>query len=106
MAGMREGLGKMVFALDTWLMPAIAAGSSSYLVSLCWERLGKSTAPNRRTEVVLAALSFIMGAISAYCRSTLFDPSLENNIIVMFLVGASTTYLWLRLRKYFTIPRN
>ncbi len=104
--GRPEGQAKMIFALDTWLMPAIAAGSSSYLVSLCWERLGKATAPSRRTEVVLAALSFIMGAISSYWRSALFDPSLENNVIVMFVVGASTTYLWLRLRKYFIIPRG
>ncbi len=96
----------MIFALDTWLMPAIAAASSSYLVSLCWERFRNSTAPNWRTEVLLAALSFIMGAISSYYRSALFDPSLENNVIIMFLVGASSTYLWLRLRKYFVIQRG
>lgn len=96
----------MIFGLDTWLMPAIAAASSSYLVSLGWERFRNSTAPSWRTEVVLAALSFIMGAISAYYRSALFDPSLENNVIIMFLVGASSTYLWLRLRKYFVIQKG
>ncbi len=48
----------------------------------------------------LAALSFIMGAICAYYRYTLFKPSLENNVIIMFAVGASTTYVWLLLRKY------
>lgn len=91
----------MFLALDIWLLPAIAAASSSYLVSLIWERLRKATAPAWRTEALLAALSFIMGAISAYYRSAIFDPGLQNNVIVMFLVGASTTYLWLRLRKYF-----
>ncbi len=96
----------MIFALDTWLMPAIAAASSSYLVSLGWERFRNATAPSRRIEVLLAALSFIMGAISSYYRSTLFDPSLENNVIVMFVVGASTTYLWLRLRKYFLFQKG
>lgn len=91
----------MILSLDTWLLPAIAAASSSYLVSLGWERFRTSSAPSGRTEAFLAALSFIMGAISSYFRTTLFDPSLENNVIVMFLAGASTTYLWLRLRKYF-----
>jgi len=91
----------MIFFVDVWLLPAIAAGSSSYLVCLAWERYRNQTAPNGKTEAFLAALSFIMGAISAYYRSTVFDPGLENNVIVMFLVGASTTYLWLRLRKHF-----
>lgn len=91
----------MIFSLDTWLLPAIAAGASSYLVSLLWERLKAETAPSGFTAAFLAALSFIMGAISAWYRDTLFHPSLENNIIIMFLVGASTTWLWLRFRKYF-----
>ena len=90
----------MIFSLDTWLLPAIAAASSSYLVSLGWERFRNTSAPSGRTEALLAALSFIMGAISSYYRSALFDPSLENNVIVMFLVGASSTYIWLRLRRY------
>jgi len=47
-----------------------------------------------------------MGAICAYYRSAMFDPSLENNVIIMFLVGASTTYLWLRLRKYFVACKS
>jgi len=51
-------------------------------------------------EAFLAGLSFIMGAVSAYYRHTVFAPSPENNIIIMFLVGASTTHLWLLLRKY------
>jgi hypothetical protein len=91
----------MIFSLDVWLLPAIASGSSSFLVSLAWERFRNQTAPSGRMGAFLATLSFIMGAISAYYRSTVFDPGLENNVIVMFLVGASTTYLWLRLRKYF-----
>jgi len=91
----------MILALDAWLLPAIAAASSSYLVSLIWERVGRTTAPAWRAEALLAALSFVMGAVSAYFRATIFDTSLQNNVIVMFLVGASSTYLWLKLRKYF-----
>jgi hypothetical protein len=96
----------MIFSVDIWLLPAIAAGSSSYLVSLVWERFRRRTAPTGRMEALLGALSFIMGAISSYYRSTSFGLSLENNIIVMFIVGASTTYLWLLLRKYFTIYKG
>jgi hypothetical protein len=98
----------MIFSLDIWLLPAIAAASSSYLVSLSWERFRKTTAPNWHTEAILAALSFLMGALSSYYRSTEFGFSLQNNVIVMFVVGASSTYLWLRLRKYFTnyVPRR
>jgi hypothetical protein len=91
----------MIFRLETWLLPAIAAASSSYLVSLGWERFRNSTAPSGLMAAFLAALSFIMGAVSSYYREILFHPSLENNVIVMFVVGASTTYIWLRLRKYF-----
>ena len=90
----------MIFSLDTWLLPAIAASSSSYLVCLGWEKLRTPTAPSGLMEVFLAALSFIMGAICASYRHTLFAPSLENNVIIMFLVGASTTYVWLLLRRY------
>jgi hypothetical protein len=99
----------MIFSLETWLLPAIAAGSSSYLVSLGWERFRKPSAPTGMMAGFLAALSFIMGGICAYYRHTLYAPSLENNIIVMFVVGATTTYLWLRLRKYFPgtqMPRS
>jgi hypothetical protein len=96
----------MILSVDIWLLPAIAAGSSSYLVSLIWERLRSETAPSGRMEFLLATLSFIMGAISSYYRSASFGLGLENNIIVMFIVGASTTYLWLRLRKYFMIYRS
>jgi hypothetical protein len=46
----------------------------------------------------LSALSFVMGAISSYYRAGFYSPSLENNIIVMFVAGATTTYLWLLLR--------
>jgi len=92
----------LIFSLETWLLPAIAASSSSYLVCLIWERIKYSTAPNGPLSAFLAILSFLMGAISAYYRHTLFAPSLENNVIIMFLVGASTTYFWLLLRKYFS----
>lgn len=90
----------MIFSLDTWLLPAIAASSSSYLVCLAWERFKSSTAPSRSQSAFLAGLSFLMGAVCAYYRHRVFDPSLENNFIVMFVVGASTTYLWLLLRRY------
>jgi len=90
----------MIFSVDTWLLPAIAASSSSYLVCLAWERFRHNTAPDGLLSAFLAGLSFIMGAICAYYRHMVFAPALENNIIVMFFVGASTTYLWLLLRKY------
>ncbi len=90
----------MVFFIDIWLLPAIAAASSSYLVCLAWERIRNSSAPNGALAGFLAGLSFLMGAICAYYRHTIFAPSLENNVIVMFVVGASTTFFWLLLRKY------
>jgi zinc transporter ZupT len=89
----------MVLGLDVWLMPAIAAGSSSYLVSLCWERLRIETAPSGLMAAFLSALSFIMGGISAYYRYGVYSSTPENNIIVMFVVGASTTFIWLRFRR-------
>ncbi len=90
----------MIFSVDTWLLPAIAASSSSYLVCLAWERIRNSSAPNGMLSAFLAGLSFLMGAICSYYRHTIFDPSLESNVIIMFFVGASTTYFWLLLRKY------
>jgi hypothetical protein len=90
----------MIFSVDTWLLPAIAASSSSYLVCLVWERFRQSTAPDGLLSAFLAGLSFLMGAICAYYRHTLYARSLESNVITMFVVGASTTYFWLLLRKY------
>ena len=48
----------------------------------------------------LFSLSFIMGGISSYFRFKTYGTSLEDNIIVMFIAGASTTFFWLLLRKY------
>jgi hypothetical protein len=90
----------MIFSVDTWLLPAIASSSSSYLVCLAWERIRNRSAPNGLLSAFLAGLSFLMGAICAYYRATRFDQSLENNVIVMFFVGASTTFFWLLLRRY------
>ena len=90
----------MIFAIDVWLLPAIAAGSSSYLVSLLWERFRNATAPSGITAGFLSALSFVMGAISAYFRNAQFSPTLENNVIIMFVAGATTTYGWLLLRQF------
>jgi hypothetical protein len=90
----------MILSIDTWLLPAIAAASSSYLICLAWEKIRNNSAPTGRLEALLAGLSFLMGAISAYYRQTLFSLSLENNVIVMFVVGASSTYFWLLIRKY------
>ena len=87
-------------SLEIWLLPAIAAGASSYLVSLGWEKFRRESAPSGQIAGLLAGLSFIMGAICAYYRHDLFAPSLEGNVIVMFFVGASTTQFWLLLRKY------
>jgi hypothetical protein len=91
----------MLLSLDKWLLPAIAAASSSYLVCLGWERFRTNSAPSGLMSGFLAGLSFVMGAISAYYRDAIYSPSLENNIIIMFTVGATTTYFWLLLRKYF-----
>jgi hypothetical protein len=90
----------VILALEIWLLPAIAAGASSYLVSLGWERFRKCSAPSGFMAGFLVVLSFIMGAICAYYRHRLFAPSPESNVIVMFTVGASTTYFWLLLRGF------
>jgi hypothetical protein len=90
----------MIFSVETWLLPAIAAGSSSYLVCLAWERLKHSTAPTSLQAAFLAALSFLMGAVCAYFRHVLFTPSPESSVIIMFGAGASSTFFWLLLRKY------
>jgi hypothetical protein len=90
----------MPFAIDTWLLPAIAAAASSYLVCILWEKIRQSSAPSGTQEALLAGLSFMMGGICAYYRYTIFATGPENNVIVMFVVGASTTYFWLLLRKY------
>lgn len=93
----------MIFSIEIWLLPAIAASSSSYLVCLTWEKLRKESAPDGAMEIFLAVLSFLMGGICAYLRHELFATSLENDVIVMFIVGASTTFFWLLLRKH--LPR-
>lgn len=90
----------MILALDIWLLPAIAAGSSSYLVCLLWERVRSRTAPDNLLEIFLTLLSFLMGAVCAAYRHRYYDASLESNVIVMFAVGASTTFLWLLLRRH------
>src|SRR5512137_2671367 len=90
----------MVLSLDIWLLPAVAAASASYLISLLWERIRKNTAPSGMLAAYLAVLSFIMGAVCAYYRYTVFRAGLENNVIVMFIAGASTTFFWLLLRKF------
>ncbi len=94
----------MILSLEIWLLPAIAAGSASYLVSLIWERLRPPTAPSGLLAVLLSILSFLMGGISSYYRYSVFAPSLENNIIVMFVAGAITTFVWLALRRF--LPRG
>jgi len=90
----------MFFSMEIWLLPAIAASSSSYLVCLTWEKLRPDSAPNTAMEIFLAVLSFLMGGICAHLRHVLFATSLESDIIIMFIVGASTTFFWLLLRKY------
>ncbi len=90
----------MIFSMDVWLLPAIAASSASYLVCLAWERFKSKTAPDGAVAAFLAALSFLMGAICAYYRYRMYAPTLEGNVIVMFVAGAITTYFWLLLRRY------
>jgi hypothetical protein len=94
----------MILYMETWFLPAIAASSSSYLICLAWERIRPKTAPSGLTEVLLASLSFLMGAFCAVYRHEVFESSLENNVIVMFGVAASTTFFWLILRRY--LPRS
>ena len=91
----------MILSIETWLLPAISASASSYLVCLVWERYRNKTAPNGILAGFLVGLSFIMGAVSAYFRFRFYTVSLENNIIVMFIAGASTTFFWLLLRRHF-----
>ena len=90
----------MVFALDIWLLPAIAASSSSYLVCLLWERFRAATAPSGSLAGFLAFLSFLMAGASAYYRAVLHTRTLEGNIIVMFLAGGSTTFFYLLMRPF------
>ena len=90
----------MFLSIDIWLLPAIVAGSSSYLVSLAWEKIRFHTSPTGPLAVLLAVLSFLMGGICAFYRQQVFAPTLENNIIMAFVAGATATYLWLLLRKY------
>ena len=87
----------MFFSIEIWVLPAISAGASSYLVCLLWEHYKYKSAPNGILAGFLVGLSFIMGAVSAYFRDRIYAVSLENNIIVMFIVGASTTFFWLLL---------
>jgi hypothetical protein len=96
----------MILALDTWLLPALAAGSSSYLVSLLWERIRPETAPEHPLSAYLAALSFLLGAFAAGYRQAVYAPDPENNIIVMFVAGASATFFWLLLRRRFPGGRD
>jgi Na+/proline symporter len=86
---------RMILSLEIWLLPAVAAGSSSYLVSLAWERIRASGAPTGLVAGFLASLSFVMGAICSLYRTSSRAASLENNVIIMFAVGASTTFFWL-----------
>jgi hypothetical protein len=96
----------MFLSIDTWLLPAISAGASSYLVCLVWEKIRYHSSPGGFLAAFLAALSFLMGGISAYYRHLLLAPTLENNVIVMFVAGATATYFYLLLRKYFPGFRN
>jgi len=93
-------------ALDQWLLPAIAASSASYLVTLAWERIRPATAPSGFVAAFLAALSFVMGAFSAWYRVRHLAVTPENNVIVMFLTGAAASYAWLLLRRFMPFERR
>ena len=90
----------MFLAIDIWLLPAISAGSSSYLVCLLWEKFRSNTSPGGPLAAFLAGMSCLMGGICAYYRHVRLAPTLDNNVIVMFAAGASTTLFWLLLRRY------
>jgi len=96
----------MILALDIWLLPAIAAAAASYLVGILWERLKPQTAPNRPLSAGLAALSFLLGAITAGYRHAVYAAGPENNIITMFIAGASATFFWLLLSRHFPGGNN
>jgi len=89
----------MILKLEVWLIPAIAAGSASYLVSLLWERFRPRGALSRSQEAFIALLSFAMGAVGAVYREEVYSRSLENNTIAMFVAGAVATQAWLWLRR-------
>ena len=93
----------MILLLDVWLFPAIAACSASYLVVLAWERVRPQTAPAGPVAAFLAILSFLMGAVCAWYRVRYHGATPENNVIVMFLTGAATTYAWLLLRRFLPV---
>jgi len=65
-----------------------------------WEKLRSNTSPGGPLAAFLAGMSFLMGGICAYYRNVRLAPSLENNVIVMFVAGTSATFFWLLLRKY------
>ena len=90
----------MFLSMNIWVLPAITAAAASYLVSLIWEKLRPGTSPSGPLAALLAAMSFAMGGICACYRHELYAPTLESNIIVMFIAGASATFFWLLLRKY------
>ncbi len=90
----------MIFSLEVWLLPSIAAASASFLVSLLWERFKARTAPSGLLAGLLSMLSFLMAGVSSHYRAVQYARSLENNIIVMFVAAAITTYFYLLLRKY------
>jgi hypothetical protein len=81
-------------------MPAIGAGAASFLVCLLWEHIRYKSAPNGVLAAFLVSLSFIMGALSSYFRYLQYGVGLEENIIVMFTAGGTTTFFWLLLQKY------
>ena len=57
-----------VFSFRDLLLPAVAAGASSFLVSISWARYRKVTAPSHLMIKFLLVLSFLMGALSAVYR--------------------------------------
>lgn len=90
----------MFLAVDVWLLPAITAAAASYLVCLAWEKFRPGSSPGGTLAAFLAGMSFLMGGICACYRQERLAPSPENNVIVMFVAGAVTTFFWLLLRKY------
>lgn len=91
----------MILSVDIWLLPALAAGLSSYLVFRGWLHYSrKASASNHLRTELPVILSFLMGAFCAIYRHAVHARSLENNILVMLLVGGITTLAWLWLSKY------
>jgi hypothetical protein len=88
------------------VLPAIAAGVSSYLVSWIYQRLRTDHSSDRKAASYIAALSALMGGICSYYRITVLGRSLVNNLLVMSFVGGICTLFWFLIRRHMVGMRD